>query len=67
MLGETYRGSMLVAGSAAYGLTYAVGSGAGSSLTGLVMEVAGLEAGPLMVGAALAVFTAMFAMGGRKR
>ncbi len=67
MLGETYRGSMLVAGSAAYGLTYAVGSGAGSSLTGLVMEVAGLEAGPLMVGAALAVFTAMFAMGGRRR
>lgn len=61
MLGESYRGSMLVAGSAAYALTYAVGSGAGSSLTGFVMEAGGLAAGPLMVGGVLAVFTAAFA------
>lgn len=67
MLGERFRGSMLVAGSAAYALTYAVGSGAGSSLTGLVMGVVGLDAGPLMVGAALAVFTGFFALSGRRR
>lgn len=61
MLGENFHGGMLLAGSGAYALTYAVGSGAGSSLTGWVMEVGGPEAGPLMVGSALVVFTLFFA------
>lgn len=66
MLGENFRGGMLVAGSAAYSLTYAIGSGAGSSLTGAIMEIGGPQAGPLSVGAALAVFTAAFVLGKRR-
>ncbi|MBD9371441.1 MFS transporter [Rhizobium sp. ARZ01] len=65
MLGENFRGSMLVAGSAAYSLIYAIGSGAGSSLTGIIMEVGGSDAGPLSVGAALTVFTAAFVLAKR--
>ncbi|MDX3928791.1 MAG: MFS transporter [Shinella sp.] len=67
MLGERYTGGMLVAGSAAYSLAYAVGSGAGSSATGAIMEWGGPAAGPLSVGMALAVFTALFALSGRRR
>lgn len=67
MLGEQFRGGMLVAGAAAYALAYAIGSGAGSSATGIVMEWGGPHAGPLAVGTALAVFTAFFALSGRGR
>lgn len=66
MLGERFRGGMLVAGSAAYALIYAIGSGAGSSLTGAIMEIGGPDAGPLSVGAALAVFTAAFLLARRR-
>ena len=63
MLGERYNGAMLVAGSAAFALAYAAGSGAGSSMTGAIMEAGGPKAGPLSVGLILVVFTAalMFA------
>ncbi|MCF3638555.1 MFS transporter [Rhizobium sp. TRM95111] len=67
MLGEQFRGGMLVAGAAAYSLAYAIGSGAGSSATGAVMEWGGPAAGPLSVGAALALFTALFALSGRRQ
>ncbi|MFD1327537.1 MFS transporter [Mycoplana ramosa] len=66
MLGENFRGGMLLAGSAAYALIYAVGSGAGSSLTGLIMEIGGPDAAPLSVGAALAVFAFAFLLGRRR-
>jgi MFS family permease len=65
MLGETFRGGMLVAGSAAYSLAYAIGSGAGSGLTGSIMAAGGPAAGPLSVGAALLAFTALFAFSRR--
>ncbi|QRM54654.1 MFS transporter [Sinorhizobium sp. BG8] len=67
MLGEKFRGPMLVAGSAAYALAYAVGSGVGSSATGAIMEVGGPQAGPLSVGIALSAFTAAFIFGGRRK
>ncbi len=62
MLGEQYRGGMLVAGSAAFTLAYAVGSGAGSGATGTVMDLFGPSAAPVGVGLALVVFTAVFAL-----
>jgi len=61
MLGEQYRGGMLVAGSAAFSLAYAVGSGAGSGATGSIMDLFGPSAAPVSVGLALVVFTAVFA------
>jgi len=61
LLGERFRGAMLVAGSAVYSLAYAIGSGAGSSLTGFAMDLFGLAAAPLSAGAALVVFALVFA------
>ena len=58
MLGERHSGSMLVAGSAAFALAYSVGSGAGSGLTGAIMDAGGPQAGPISVGLGLAAFTA---------
>ncbi|MDW5314383.1 MFS transporter [Rhizobium sp. PL01] len=57
MLGEQYRGSMLVAGSAAFALAYAVGSGMGSGATGSIMDMFGAHAAPISVGLILVVFT----------
>ncbi|WP_139276541.1 MFS transporter, partial [Pararhizobium antarcticum] len=65
LLGEQYRGSMLVAGSAAFSLAYAVGSGAGSGTTGAVMDLLGPPAAPIGVGLALVAFTAAFAFARR--
>jgi MFS family permease len=61
MLGEKYKGGMLIAGSAAFALAYAVGSGAGSGATGVVMDLLGPSAAPIGVGLALVLFTAAFA------
>ena len=58
MLGERHSGSMLVAGSAAFALAYSVGSGAGSGLTGAIMDAGGPQAGPISVGLGLTAFTA---------
>ena len=58
MLGERHGGAMLVAGSAAFALAYSVGSGAGSGLTGAIMDAGGPQAGPISVGLGLAAFTA---------
>ena len=59
MLGEQYRGSMLVAGSAAFALAYAVGSGLGSGATGSIMDLFGPSAAPIGVGLVMLGFTAM--------
>ncbi|MGF1624650.1 MAG: MFS transporter [Alphaproteobacteria bacterium] len=61
LLGERFSGAMLLAGSAVYSLAYAVGSGAGSSLTGFAMDRFGLAAAPLTAGGVLAVFALLFA------
>lgn len=66
MLGEQYRGSMLVAGSAAFSLAYAAGSAAGSGATGFLMALINPTAGPLGVGLVLVVFTLIFAIAGRR-
>jgi MFS family permease len=66
MLGEEYRGSMLVAGSAAFALAYAAGSAAGSGATGFLMTLINPAAGPLGVGLVLVVSTLIFAAAGRR-
>ncbi|NVD38128.1 MFS transporter [Ensifer sp. HO-A22] len=66
MLGEEYRGSMLVAGSAAFALAYAAGSAAGSGATGFLMSLINPAAGPLGVGVVLVVSTLIFAAAGRR-
>lgn len=62
LLGDRYRGAMLVAGAAAYGLAYAAGSAAGSSVSGVVMD-ASLHWGPTGTGLTMLVFAAIFAFG----
>ncbi len=66
MLGEQYRGGMLVAGSAAFALAYAAGSAAGSGATGFLMTLINPAAGPLGVGLVLVVSTLVFAAAGRR-
>lgn len=62
LLGDQFRGGLLVSGAAAYGLAYAIGSAAGSGATGLVMDLS-LSAGPLSVGAIMLIFAGVFAFG----
>ncbi len=66
LLGDQFRGGLLVSGAAAYGLAYAIGSAAGSGATGVIMD-GSLSAGPLSVGAIMLVFAAIFATGLRRR
>jgi MFS family permease len=66
LLGDQFRGGLLVSGAAAYGLAYAIGSAAGSGATGVIMDVS-LSAGPISVGAIMLVFAAVFATGLRRR
>ncbi len=66
LLGDQFRGGLLVSGAAAYGLAYAIGSAAGSGATGVIMDVS-LSAGPISVGAIMLVFAAIFATGLRHR
>jgi len=66
MLGEEYRGSMLVAGSAAFSLAYAAGSAAGSGATGALMNFIHPVAGPTGVGTVLVIFALAFALAGRR-
>ncbi|WP_244482126.1 MFS transporter [Rhizobium sp. Root1204] len=60
LLGERYSGDALVSGSAAYSLAYAAGSGSGSTVVGAVMSGHSLAAGPVTIGAALAVFALFY-------
>lgn len=66
LLGDQFRGGLLVSGAAAYGLAYAIGSAAGSGATGVIMDVS-LSAGPISVGAIMLVFAAVFATGLTRR
>ncbi|HCL66604.1 MAG TPA: MFS transporter [Rhizobium sp.] len=62
LLGDKFRGGLLVSGAAAYALIYAIGSAAGSSSTGLIMDWS-LEAAPILTGAMMLGFSAVFALG----
>lgn len=66
LLGERFRGAMLVAGSAVYALAYAAGSVAGSSLTATAMDSFGRAAAPLSAGAVLLVLAIFFAWRGAR-
>ncbi len=63
LLGDRFRGGLLVSGAAAYGLAYAIGSAVGSGATGLVMDGLFLDAGPISTGVAMLVFAGIFAFG----
>jgi len=62
LLGERHSGSTLVAGSAAFSLSYAVGSAIGSSSTGLVMTQFSPNAGPLFLAIILGSFAVLYAV-----
>jgi hypothetical protein len=64
LLGEAYQGGLLVAGSAAFSLAYAVGSAVGSTSSGLAMNLIDPAAGPLSVGLVLLLFVFLFLAGG---
>jgi MFS family permease len=61
LLGERHSGSSLVAGSAAFSLSYAAGSALGSSTTGMVMTLYSPDAGPLFIAIALGAFAVVYA------
>ncbi len=63
LLGERFQGGLLVAGSAAYALAYAIGSAAGSSSTGIAMDLVSVHAGPLSTGVLMLGFALVFAIG----
>jgi MFS family permease len=60
LLGQHYSGALLLGGSAAYALSYAIGSAAGSAGTGAVMDLFGPAAAPALAGLVLVAFTALF-------
>ena len=59
LLGARYSGGMLVAGSAAFALAYALGSASGTVTFGLSLEVSA-AAGPVIIGGVILVFAAAF-------
>lgn len=61
LLGAGFSGGLLIAGSAAFALAYAAGSGLGSVSSGFVMEALSPHAMPLGTGAVLLVFTTLLA------
>lgn len=67
LLGDRFRGGLLVSGAAAYGLAYAIGSAAGSGAMGVVMDSVSLDAGPLSIGITMLVFAGIFAFGLARR
>ncbi len=63
-LGERFSGSMLMAGNAAFAMVWGVGGIAGPPVTGLVMELIGVQGFPLSLGLlCLALFAAQAARG----
>jgi Arabinose efflux permease len=62
LLGDRFRGPLLVSGAAAFGLSYAIGSAIGSGATGVVMDLS-LDAAPISIGLLMLVFAAIFAVG----
>ncbi len=65
LLGDRFRGGLLVSGAAAYSLIYAIGSAAGSSSTGLIMDWS-LDGAPILTGTLMLVFAVIFAIGLRE-
>lgn len=65
LLGERYKGGLLMAGSAVFALAYAIGSAAGSTATGFAMDLSGPAAGPISVGLVLLALAAILAIGRR--
>ena len=65
LLGERYTGGLLVAGSAVFALAYAIGSAAGSTVTGFAMDLLGPVATPISAGLVLLAFTALFGLSRR--
>ncbi|QLF69615.1 MFS transporter [Peteryoungia desertarenae] len=61
LLGERFRGGLLVSGAAVYALTYAIGSAFGSGATGFTMDWIGIDAGPVSTGLVMVIFTVIFA------
>ena len=66
ILGDRFKGGALVAGSAAFALSYAAGSAAGSSATGMMMELVSPAAAPVTAGMLLVAFTGVL-LGARLR
>ncbi len=62
LLGERYTGGLLVAGSAVLTLAYAIGSAAGSTATGLAMDIFGPTAAPTSAGLVLLAFAVFVAL-----
>jgi len=62
LLGERFRGGLLVSGAAVFALAYAIGSAAGSGTTGLTMDLISVDAGPVFVGLLMLGFTGFFAL-----
>lgn len=62
LLGEQYTGGLLVAGSAVFSLAYAIGSGGGSIITGVAMDLLGPAAAPISAGLVLLGFTVVVAL-----
>ncbi|MGL3606148.1 MFS transporter [Rhizobium sp. G187] len=60
LLGERFRGSLLVSGSAVFALAYAIGSAAGSGATGVTMDLVSVDAGPISVGLVMLLVTGLF-------
>ncbi|UES60124.1 MFS transporter (plasmid) [Roseibium aggregatum] len=65
VLGERFTGGALVAGTAAFALSFAFGSGAGSTLTGAAIELAGPPAAPIAIGAILIALALVLSVSGR--
>jgi MFS family permease len=66
LLGAKYSGGMLVAGSAAFALAYAVGSATGTVSFGAALEYSS-AAGPISVGIAILMFAAAFGFSSRAK
>lgn len=62
ILGERFAGEALVAGSAAFALAYAIGSAAGSSTVGAVMDIYSPAAGPVTAGSVVLAFAVFYGL-----
>ncbi len=62
LLGERFRGGLLVSGAAVFALSYAIGSAFGSGATGASMDLVSVDAGPVFTGLLMLVFTFVFAV-----
>ncbi|MDQ0325119.1 MFS family permease [Rhodopseudomonas julia] len=59
LLGASYTGGLLVAGSAVFGLAYAIGSAGGSTATASAMDLFSPAGAPITAGLALFILVAM--------